>query len=301
MKAAFLYTGQGFQYKHMLRELPDCESMRRILKEAQEILNCDIRKLDTEEGIRSNENTQICIFLCERIWSEWLRKRWDCQIVSGHSIGSFSAAVEAGALDFEQALRLVQIRGRHMERLFPEGYGMMAVEGMTSGLMEQVLGSFTSQESGRAVFLAAVNGQTQCVISGDRDSLNRLNAYIHKDYPARTHLLSVKVPSHSPLMEPVEKRLAESCQEIYWKKAGLPYLSNSRGRRVWNSQQIKEDLIQGVSHTVRWYEGISLMKELGVERFIEIGPARVLTEIGRKNAPELCWLTGREALNFRER
>lgn len=301
MKAAFLYTGQGFQYKHMLRELPDCESTRRILKEAQEILNCDIRKLDTEEGIRSNENTQICIFLCERIWSEWIRERWDCQIVSGHSIGSFSAAVEAGALDFEQALRLVQIRGRHMERLFPEGYGMMAVEGMTSGLMEQVLGSFTSQESGRAVFLAAVNGQTQCVISGDRDSLNRLNAYIHKDYPARTHLLSVKVPSHSPLMEPVEKRLAESCQGIYWKKAGLPYLSNSRGRRVWNSQQMKEDLIQGVSRTVRWYEGVSLMKELGIERFIEIGPARVLTEIGRKNAPELCWLTGREALNFRER
>ena len=134
MKAAFLYTGQGFQYKHMLRELPDCESTRRILKEAQEILNCDIRELDTEEGIRSNENTQICIFLCERIWSELVRERWDCQIVSGHSIGSFSAAVEAGALDFEQALRLVQIRGRHMEHLFPEGYGMMAVEGISPNL-----------------------------------------------------------------------------------------------------------------------------------------------------------------------
>lgn len=301
MKAAFLYTGQGFQYKHMLRELPDCESTRRILKEAQEILNCDIRELDTEEGIRSNENTQICIFLCERIWSELVRERWDCQIVSGHSIGSFSAAVEAGTLDFEQALRLVRIRGRHMEQLFPEGYGMMAVEGMTEGLMHQVLKGFMAQESGGAVFLAAVNGRTQCVISGDSPSLNRLKVYIHKDYPAKIHLLSVKVPSHSPLMEPVEEKLAESCQKIYWKKAGLPYLSNSRGRRVWDSQQIKEDLIQGVSHTVRWYDGISLMKELGVERFIEIGPARVLTEIGRKNAPELCWLTGREALNFRER
>ena len=292
MKAAFLYTGQGFQYKHMLRELPDCEYTRRILKETQEILNCDIRELDTDEGIRSNENIQICIFLCERIWSELIRERWDCQIVSGHSIGSFSAAVEAGALDFEQALKLVQIRGGLMERLFPEGYGMMAVEGMTAGLMEQILGSFTLQESGRAVFLAAVNGQTQCVISGDRDSLNRLNAYIHKDYPARTHLLSVKVPSHSPLMEPVEKRLAESCREICWKKAGLPYLSNSRGRRVWDSQQIKEDLIQGVSHTVRWYEGISLMKELGVEQFIEISPARVLTEIGRKTLRSFVGLRG---------
>ena len=167
--------------------------------------------------------------------------------------------------------------------------------------MRQVLARFTAQESGGAAFLAAVNRQTQCVISGDSPSLNRLKAYIHKDYPVKTQLLSVKVPSHSPLMEPVEQRLAESCREIPWKKALLPYLSNSRGRRVWNSQQMREDLIQGVSHTVRWYEGISLMKELGIERFIEISPARVLTEIGRKNAPELCWLTGREALHFRER
>lgn len=296
MKIAFLYTGQGFQKPGMIHELPDCFYTKKYLKAAEEILGRRIDMLDASSAISSNENTQICIYLCESVWSRILKEKWQCDIVSGHSIGSFAAAVESGVLNFEKGLQLVSLRGRYMEQLFSSGYGMTAISGLTESQVKRVLMTFYDKNPEAVVFLATVNEETQCTVSGRLDWLNEFKQYVQKDYPVKLIPLQVKVPSHCSLMDPVTKILEDECDRLDFGEMRVPYICNSRGRRAWKASDVKKDLIEGVSRTVRWYDGITLMKEIGIDTFIEVGTAHTLTDIGRMTYPELRWIGSQSAM-----
>ena len=96
-------------------------------------------------------------------------------------------------------------------------------------------------------------------------------------------------------MQPVTGVLTEECQNIQWQKLKIPYICNSKARRAWNNIQVREDLAEGAEKVVRWYDGITLMKELGIETFIEASPSHILTDIGQRSWPELRWLTSQSA------
>ncbi|HJA68118.1 MAG TPA: ACP S-malonyltransferase [Candidatus Mediterraneibacter cottocaccae] len=292
MKTAFIYTGQGFQRPGMLHALPDHPAAGEYLQRTKDILECSIDQLDTADALSSNENTQICIYVCETVWSWIMREKWQCDTVSGHSAGSFAAAVEAGVLSFEDGLVLIRTRGKYMEKMFPSGYGMYAVSGITESLMYRILEQFKHEYPDALVFPATVNEELQCTISGSLEWLERLTGFIHRDYPAKVTPLRVKVPSHCCLMDPVTDVLRRASEKMQWKRPRIPAVVNSRARRVWTAEEVKEDLIVGAARMVRWYDGITLMKELGIDTFIEIGSAHTLTEIGRRSFPELRWLSG---------
>lgn len=279
----------------MLHALPDCREKDACLKTAEEILGRPAETLDQPESLRSNEAAQICIYICETVVSRLLRERWPCDIVSGHSIGSFAAAVTAGVLSYEDGLKMVSLRGRYMESLFPSGYGMVAVKGLTEGLMKQILAAFHSRYPEAEVFLATVNEELQCAVSGRLDWLERFGQYIHQDYPAKLIPLRVGVPSHCQLMSRVTDVLTAEGEKVQWGKLQIPYICNSRARRAWKTAEVRQDLAIGAEKVVRWYDGITLMKELGIETFIEASPAHTLTDIGRRSWPELRWLTAESA------
>ena len=289
MRAAFLYTGQGWQHPGMLHELPECEEKDQYFKMASEVLGRNIEELDSRENLCSNEFVQLCIFLYETVLTKRALQLCECEMVSGHSIGSFAAAVISGTICFEQALELVQTRGRKMEEGYGSGYGMMAVQGLTHGLGAKVLENFKISDPGAVVYLAALNEELQCVFSGKQDDLQQFRECIHQNYPVKSQFIKVKVPSHCPLMHPVAELLETMTEKVDWKFVKIPYLSNSTADRVWRSGQIRLDLIHGVERPVKWYEGITMMKELGVEYFVEISGAGTLTDIGRRSYPELCW------------
>lgn len=293
MKTAFIYTGQGFQKPGMLHELPDCREKDRCLKTAEDILGRSTEELDLPESLKSNENTQICIYICETVLSRILRESLSCDMVSGHSIGSFAAAVESGVLCYEDGLRLVSMRGKYMGNLFPSGYGMRAVKGLTKGYMERLLDEFYSLYPQAEVFLATVNEELQCTVSGRLDWLDRFEQHVHKKFPAKVIPLHVHVPSHCRLMSPVTERLREESGRVSWGKMEIPYLCNSRARRAWKTADVKKDLEEGAEKAVCWYEGITLMKELGIDTFIEASPAYTLTNIGRRSWPGLRWIESR--------
>ncbi len=290
MEAAFLYTGQGWQYPGMLRDVPDSAEKRLRFEEAGDVLGRRITDLDAAETMDSNENVQLCIFLAETVLTAAARERCGCLVTSGHSIGSFAAAVASGAVSFADALRLVEARGRTMEALFSAGYGMLAVHGLTHSLSDAVLAEFCAENPGAEVYAAARNEELQCVYSGRRGDLADFRGFMQKRYPVRCQLLRVKVPSHCVLMRPVSELLERLTGKMAWHALRTPYLANSTGDRVWRPEPVRRDLIDGVSRTVRWYDGVSMMQELGVERFVEISLDGTLTAIGRRCAPELQWL-----------
>ncbi len=296
MKAAFLYTGQGWQHPGMLHEIPECEEKDQYFEMASELLGRNVEELDSEENLCSNEYVQLCIFLYETILTQRAMQLCECEMVSGHSIGSFAAAVVSGAIDFEQALYLVQARGRKMEEGYGSGYGMMAVQGLTHSLSAKVLESFKLRDPEAVVYLAALNEELQCVFSGKLDDLQQFQMYIHQSYPVKSQFIRVKVPSHCILMHPVAELLEQMTETVDWKSVKIPYLANSTADRVWRAGQIRLDLIHGVERPVKWYEGITMMKELGVEQFVEISGTGTLMEIGRKNYPELYWYRWNELL-----
>lgn len=291
-KTAFIFTGQGFEKSGMLHQLPNTGDTHRKLRQASEILREPWEQMDTAEALRSNRYTQLCIYICQCIWSDFLKAHLNFEFVSGHSVGSFAAAVAGGVLKYEDGLMLVEARGAMMERMFSSGYGMMAVAGISADLMGDILEGFRAERPEACVYLATINEDRQCVLSGSRQDLERTAFFIHERYPARVTWLRVKVPSHCPLMNPVSEKLKTLCGGLSWTQPDKICIVNSTARRAWNAHQVRADLEEGVCRPVRWYDGITLMEELGVETFVEMGTAHTLTEIGKRSYGNLKWMRG---------
>lgn len=288
MKTAWLFTGQGFQYPGMLHQLPDCTMVRHRLHLANNILGYNVLDTDTPDKLKSNLHTQICIYLSESILAELLQEHQTCQTVSGHSIGSFAAAVSAGVLTYEDGLHMVFKRGQEMERLFANGYGMLAVHGLSCSLSEQMSDTFNKKES-NFVYLAIINEEQQCVFTGEMKALKKFESYLHTLFPVKTQFLHVKVPSHCSLMHPITKLLTAESSKLVWHFPNIPVMLNSTARFTLNPEKIKKDLVSGAESMIHWYDGITIMKELGIEHFIEISQTDNLTKIGRRCYPKLDW------------
>jgi malonate decarboxylase epsilon subunit len=280
----FLFPGQGSQQPNMLHNLPQHPTVSETLDEASEILNENILLWDTKEALKSTVAVQVALLVAGVAAARALATEGaQPDMVAGHSVGAFGAAVVANVIDFRDAVTLVKLRGELMEKAYPQGYGMGVVLGIQERkLVNIVEKNFSNEEP---VFIANRNSPDQITISGSIRGIERILALARKEGARKAELLSVNVPSHCRLLHSVSIELAAELKKITFRRPEIPYAGNRTARAYHDPDAIREDLALGVSHPVRWHEATSLLFEMGGRLFIEMPPGRVLTDLAKNAFP----------------
>jgi malonate decarboxylase epsilon subunit len=281
MSVAFLFPGQGSQVPGMLHNLPDHPAVARTLDEVSESLHADVRELDSAEALQSTVSVQLALLasgvaVARALFEEGVNP----EAVAGLSVGAFAAAVAANVLNLADGVRLVKERGEDMVKLYPQGYGLAAIVGLTerqvSTLVEQ---AYTDQDP---VYVGNINAPRQIVIAGSNQAIIKVLQAAQKSGARKAVRLNVSEPSHCPLLEPVAKSLKTSMQAIHLQQPKMIYVGNVTGRALRSADDISEDLAANIAHGVRWYDATTVLEELGCRLFLEMPPGHVLSELGRE-------------------
>jgi [acyl-carrier-protein] S-malonyltransferase len=268
----------------MGRELAEnFPAARHIFEEADAALGFAISRLcfeGPEEDLKLTENTQPAILTCSAATRAVLREKGiEPDYVAGHSLGEYSALVAAEALSFADAVRLVRRRGRYMQEAVPAGVGAMAaVMGLADGELEEVC---RQAAAGEVVSPANLNSPGQVVLAGHRGAVERAVELAKQAGARKAVLLQVSAPFHCALMRPAAERLASDLDAVALHDLRVPLVNNVCAREVTSAADARDGLKQQVANPVRWEESMRLLAARGVERFIEVGPGKVLTGLLR--------------------
>jgi malonate decarboxylase epsilon subunit len=286
VRVAFLFPGQGAQSTGFLHRLPQHPTVKRTLEEAATHLQCNPLTLDSTEALESTVASQLSILIAGVATTRTLAAYGVLpDIVAGHSVGAFAAAVATEALRFPDAIRLVRLRAQCMQRAYPSGYGMAAIVGLSQPAVQRIIGESVSFES--RIYLAAVNAPQQFVVCGTRASLELATRAAKRAGAIKAMLLAVPVPSHCELMNHVSEEIRQQLESIALTEPRIPYVCNHTARAVSRAQDIREDLIRGISNTVLWHDCTTLIVELGTILCIEVPPGRALTDLLGAAFPDL--------------
>ena len=289
-KTAFVFPGQGSQAPGMGQDLAnEIPAVKAVFDAADEALNFHISKLcfeGTAEDLKLTENTQPAILTTSVAMLAAVREVGiEADYVAGHSLGEYSALVAAGALEFAEAVQLVRKRGRYMQEAVPAGVGAMAaILGMT---VEQVDEICVAAAGGQVLSAANRNSPGQVVIAGHTEAVERAVELAKQAGVKRAIVLEVSAPFHCALMAPAQARLAPDLDAISFSDLSIPLINNWQAREVSSGDEAREGLKQQVPNPVLWEESVKYLAAQGVERFIEIGPGRVLSGLLRSIDREL--------------
>jgi len=279
---AFVYPGQGAQRPGMLSDLPCVPEVDQTLAEAGRLIPGGIGTLDSPASLTQTVPAQLALLVSGVAATRALAARGAApDIVAGHSVGAFAAAVAAGALQFSEAITAVTHRARRMAELFPHGYGMLAV----SGLREEELGKIAEQVTaeGHPAWLANVNSIDQMVLTGTNAALDRGRELARARGARRADRLEVAVPSHAPILEPVSAEL----RSLLCGRAARPltarYVTISTARPAATSADVLDDLTVSVSRTLRWRDAFGVITELGTRFVLQLPPGRVLVDLAQSD------------------
>ena len=285
---AYLFPGQGSQHVGMGRHLhATSPSARDVFAEADSILGIGLSRLCFDgppDELNDTLNAQPAILATSVAALRVLEERGaeTPAYVAGHSMGEFSALVAAGALTFENALRLVRERGRVMKQAGDRSPGgMAAVIGLDRGRLEGVC-TTAVEESGEYVGIANDNCPGQFVISGALASLERAMALAKEQGAKRIVRLAVSIAAHSPLMAKAAAEFRRILDATPFSKPAVPFVANTAARSISDPDAICQALGQQLTSPVRWTESVRWMIEQGVTDFAEIGPKDVLTSLLRR-------------------
>jgi len=271
-----LFPGQGAQTPGFLKNLPQTRATADVLAESSAVLGQDVGALDTAAALQSTVAVQITALVAGVALARSLAGEGsEIDAVAGLSVGSFTAAVAAGAITFSDALRLVKLRATLMESAYPTGYGMAAFDGLTASRLQNLCDALGTVEA--PLYLANLNGPTEIVATGADPALDALMAAAQELGARRTQRLPVSVPSHCPLLASVSDHLIEALQEIEVKRPLITYIGNRRARALYDAGAVREELGTNVSHPVLWSDSTRLLYELGARTFIEAPPGAALT------------------------
>ncbi|MDT8400245.1 MAG: ACP S-malonyltransferase [Bacteroidales bacterium] len=279
---AFVFPGQGAQFSGMGKDLYESDKRcREMFDKGNEILGFNITDImfnGTDSDLKKTNVTQPAIFLHSTILVQALGKRFDPDMVAGHSLGEFSALVANRALIFEDALRLVAQRAEAMQKACEmEPSTMAAIIGLDDNTVEEVC---TSIED--IVVPANYNTPGQLVISGSVEGVDRA-IEILKEKGARMAIkLAVGGAFHSPFMEPARRELEDAINETPFSEPVCPVYQNVTGRPARNPEEIKENLVAQLTSPVKWTQTILKMINDGAGHFTEVGPGNVLRGLIRK-------------------
>ncbi len=287
MVEAYIFPGQGSQFPGMGKELYESSSEARDLMErANDILGfrlTDIMFAGTDEDLRATKVTQPAIFLHSYVLSQChpaLEGKTPA-MVAGHSLGEFSALAAAGALSFGDALRLVSIRAREMQKCCEDvPGGMAAVIGLPDEAVEQICVGCSG-----TVVPANYNCPGQIVISGEKEAVEQACAMAKAAGARRALPLPVGGAFHSPLMEPARAALGKAIEAVEVREPVCPVYQNVTATPVTDPAVIKSNLLKQLTAPVRWTASVLRMVSDGAGRFTEIGPGSVLQGLVRRILP----------------
>ncbi|WP_323666223.1 ACP S-malonyltransferase [Pectobacterium punjabense] len=283
---AMVFPGQGSQTVGMLAELAaEYPIVTETFAQASEALGYDLWQLTQQgpaEELNKTWQTQPALLTASvAIWRAWQQQGGKTPaLMSGHSLGEYSALVCAGVLDFQQAVRLVELRGKLMQEAVPEGTGAMyAIIGLDN---EAIAKACEESAQGQVVSPVNFNSPGQVVIAGNKDAVERAGAACKAAGAKRALPLPVSVPSHCALMEPAAKKLAIALESVTFNSPVIPVVNNVDASIETTPEAIRDALVRQLHCPVRWTDCVEFMASQGVESLLEVGPGKVLTGLTKR-------------------
>lgn len=286
-KFAMVFPGQGSQTVGMLAELAgDYPIVQETFKQASETLGYDLWQLVQEgpaEELNKTWQTQPALLTASvAVYRVWQQKYPELkpEVMAGHSLGEYSALVCAGVLDFQDAVKLVELRGKLMQQAVPEGTGAMyAIIGLDN---EAIINACKQAEQGEVVSAVNFNSPGQVVIAGAKAAVERAAALCKEAGAKRALPLAVSVPSHCALMKPAADQLSVSLESITLKAPTVSVLNNVDVKAETDADATRNALVRQLYSPVRWTETVEKMSHSGVEVLVEIGPGKVLNGLTKR-------------------
>jgi [acyl-carrier-protein] S-malonyltransferase len=292
MSSAYVFPGQGSQAVGMGKALAETFPVaRRVFDEVDEALGDKLTTVMWEgpaETLTLTENTQPALVAVSLAAMRVLESeagvdlKRDAKFVAGHSVGEYAALAAAGSLSIADAVRLVRIRGRAMQRAVPVGMGAMAA--LLGVDFEQAAAIAAEAAQGELVQAANDNGGGQVVVSGHKTAVERAVEVAKAKGVRRAMLLPVSAPFHSALMQPAAEVMAEALGKVTINTPVVPLVANVTAAPVTDPAQIRRGLVEQVTGTVRWRESVAFMAAAGVTHFYEVGSGKVLVGLIKRIA-----------------
>ncbi len=283
---AFVFPGQGSQQIGMLAELAQTHSViTETFAEASEVLGYDLWALIQDgpvEALNQTDKTQPALLTAGvALWRLWLQQGGATpSVLAGHSLGEYTALVCAGAIDFKDGVKLVEMRGRFMQQAVPAGAGAMAA---ILGLADDAVQA-ACEEAAQGGVVAAVNYNCpgQIVIAGEKEAVERGIEACKAAGAKRAIPLPVSVPSHCELMKPAAEQMAQALADITVAQPKIPVIQNVSASVSASVDELKANLLAQLYSPVLWTNSVQAMVALGVENTIECGPGKVLSGLNKK-------------------
>lgn len=293
---ALLFPGQGSHHVGMGQKLASVSrAARDVFRRADEVLEMSLSGLcfeGPEEQLEATINQQPATFVVSMAWLAALRERWaaldrrlEPDLFAGHSMGEFTAAVAAGSISFDDGLLLVKERGVLMEEAGREHPGGMA---SVLGLSEQQVRDICAEAATDGpITLATANCEGQNVISGALKPLERAMELAQKAGARKVVRLPISIGSHSPLMAKASEGMSRALRALSMHDPKAPMVGNINAELLETASEVQAELRDQLVSGIRWQKSVEVMKDHGVDMFIEVGPGNVLTRLVRRIDYEL--------------
>jgi malonate decarboxylase epsilon subunit len=254
------------------------------LSEVSAVLHLDVRTLDTPEALQSGVSVQLAILTAGVATARALQQSGLVPLaVAGLSVGAFAAAVAADSISLSDAVHLVRARAEQMEQMYPVGYGLSAIVGLSEAQVAKLVDAAHTKE--HPVFVGNINAPRQIVIAGSNEGMERVLQQAREQGARKAERLDVPVPSHCSVLQPVADSLRKQLQSVSVEDPNPIYLANVNARAVRTAQGVARDLADNIAHGVRWHDATAVAQELGCELFLEVPPGHTLSDLARENLP----------------